>query len=165
MRLFTLPSLFRCCCVALAVSAGVAALTGCLAYEPGTYADNSGGYSSPGSSGGAHTGVYINGQQVDYNQWVTLSTAVGTPIAPGSYWVDPNSGWAGYMGNATPLVNVYSGEWTQAAVNGGGGYGSPADAWLSGGEWSGRMSSGTIASDGNPYNSVYSVDGEVLTLP
>ncbi len=45
------------------------------------------------------------------------------------------------------------------------GGGSPADGWLSGGEWSGSMSSGTVAPSGNVYESVYSVDGEVLTLP
>ena len=41
---------------------------------------------------------------------------------------------------------------------------SPADNWLSGKEFSGRMSSGTIDSSGQD-NDVISVNGEVLNLP
>jgi hypothetical protein len=44
------------------------------------------------------------------------------------------------------------------------GGGSPADSWLSGGEWSGGMSSGTVDSTGQG-NHVISIDGQVLDLP
>jgi hypothetical protein len=42
--------------------------------------------------------------------------------------------------------------------------GSPADRWLSGGEWHGSISSGTIDPTGEG-NHVISVGGEVLNLP
>ncbi len=44
-----------------------------------------------------------------------------------------------------------------------GSYVNQPGPWLNGNEWSGRITSGTI--DPNGPNSVYSVDGQVLTLP
>jgi hypothetical protein len=41
---------------------------------------------------------------------------------------------------------------------------SSADGWLAGHEWSGSLSSGTMDSSGQG-NDVFSVDGEVLSLP
>jgi hypothetical protein len=42
--------------------------------------------------------------------------------------------------------------------------GSPADTWLSGNEWHGHITSGTIDPTGHG-NSVFAVDGHVLDLP
>ena len=115
--------------------------------------------------GGAQaTNVHVNGQHLNDDEWVAMSNALGQPVAPGSYWLDTSTGWAGYAGNPAPVVNVFT-RATGPGYSGSAWGGSPADAWLRGGEWNGRMSSGTVAPSGDPYSSVYSVGGEVLTLP
>ncbi|MEO0604890.1 MAG: hypothetical protein AAF211_25890 [Myxococcota bacterium] len=105
------------------------------------------------------TGIFLNGRQLPATE-VTLYTLLLGPIVPGRYWLDPQ-GNVGRAGNPMPVANlVVAAQAANLAVGGR----SPADAWLSGNEWSGRMSSGTVDTSGQG-NSVYSVDGEVLTLP
>lgn len=40
----------------------------------------------------AGTGVYVNGLQLNDNQWVTASRLVGNAIPPGFYWYNPRTG-------------------------------------------------------------------------
>jgi hypothetical protein len=71
-------------------------------------------------------------------------------------------------GEPPPPVDAASSPAAPAATEAAG---SPADAWLSGSEWSGEaevggasLTGGTVDTSGGG-NDVYSVDGEVLDLP
>lgn len=48
----------------------------------------------------AGTGVYVNGQQLNYAQWVNASRMVGYPVRPGSYWYNPATGAYGTLGRS-----------------------------------------------------------------
>lgn len=87
------------------------------------------------------SGVVVNGVELSPAEVAYYEAMIG-PIPRGRYWVD-GAGNVGREGNPVPLIS-------------GGGRGSP--------QWSGRMSSGTVDRSGGG-NSVFSVDGEVLTLP
>lgn len=109
------------------------------------------------------TPVFINGRQLPAIEVQMYAMLLGT-VLPGRWWLDAQ-GNVGREGSPMPVANLVVAA-RAAGMNtmGGRGGGSPADRWLSGNEWSGRMSSGTVDTTGQG-NSVYSVDGEVLTLP
>ena len=48
----------------------------------------------------AGTGVYVNGRQLNYNQWVAASRMVGAPVQPGAYRYNPITGAYGTIGNS-----------------------------------------------------------------
>lgn len=90
---------------------------------------------------GGHTHVTLNGRRLPAQELAFYESRVGR-IRPGRYWAD-GAGNVGLEGLSTPLIQGGA-------------------AWN--GQWSGRMSSGTVDRSGGG-NSVYAVDGEVLTLP
>lgn len=51
------------------------------------------------------TGIIVNGRELPQLEWMLWSQMLGSPILPGSYWLDQN-GNAGYEGNPIPLVNL-----------------------------------------------------------
>ena len=81
---------------------------------------------------------------------ISASERGNYPAASGNY---PNA-YSGYPAGHDSYPDGYAQPITS----------SPADQWLNGNEFSGRMSSGTIDSSGQG-NDVISVDGEVLNLP
>ncbi len=112
----------------------------------------------PNASAGT-SGVFLNGRHLPVAE-VTMYAMLLGPIVPGRYWLD-GQGNVGRQGNPMPVANLVVAARAAGVAMGAT---SPASGWLSGNEWSGRMSSGTVDTSGQG-NSVYSVDGEVLTLP
>jgi hypothetical protein len=54
-----------------------------------------------------NTGVFINGRQIEMNEYAVWSQILGTWIQPGFYWLD-EFGNAGYEGIPIPLWNLYA---------------------------------------------------------
>ena len=84
------------------------------------------------SASNGNTGVLVNGRELPQAEWVVWSQVLGYWIQQGSYWFDSN-GNAGYVGNPTPVVNLYSAA-SQNAYSGNSAEG--------GGFWSTRFSAG-----------------------
>jgi len=84
------------------------------------------------SASNGNTGVLVNGRELPQAEWVVWSQVLGYWIQPGSYWFDSN-GNAGYVGNPTPVVNLYTAA-SQNAYQGNSAEG--------GGFWSTRFSAG-----------------------
>ena len=83
------------------------------------------------------TQVIVNNRELPQSEWAVWSYMLGSWIEPGNYWLDAN-GNAGYVGVATPVVNLY-----QAAMqNSYGGQGSSGDNF-----WSTRFSAGNSNAD------------------
>ncbi len=78
------------------------------------------------------TGVIVNGRELPQVEWVVWSQVLGYWIQAGSYWFD-SKGNAGYVGNPTPVVNLY----LAASQNGYQGNSSGGDNF-----WSTRFSAG-----------------------
>ncbi len=83
-----------------------------------------GGSLRPGASHG-NTGVFINGRELPVQEVLFLQQVIGSPVAPGRYWLDA-WGNAGYEGGP-PLVNLHAlsgqgsggGNWTYDSETGG----------------------------------------------
>lgn len=84
-----------------------------------------------------NTGVYVNGRQLPQSEWAVWSQLLGTPIAPGRYWLD-GSGNAGDEGNPYPTVNLY----LAAQQSSYGGQGGGGDNF-----WTSRFSAGNYNAD------------------
>ncbi len=72
---------------------------------------------SPEASGG-DTGIFINGRELPQVEWILLGQMLGSPVLPGSYWLDQH-GNAGYEGNPYPVINMLMA--AQQGAGGGGG--------------------------------------------
>lgn len=84
-----------------------------------------------------NTQVIVNNRELPQDEWAVWSYMLGYWIQPGNYWLDSN-GNAGYVGVATPVVNLY-----QAAMqNSYGGQGGSGDNF-----WSTRFSAGNSNAD------------------
>ena len=84
-----------------------------------------------------NTQVIVNNRELPQSEWAVWSYMLGSWIEPGNYWLDSN-GNAGYVGVATPLVNLY-----RAAIqNSYGGQGGSGDNF-----WSSRFSAGNSNTD------------------
>ena len=84
-----------------------------------------------------NTQVIVNNRELPQDEWAVWSYMLGYWIQPGNYWLDAN-GNAGYVGVATPVVNLY-----QAAMqNSYGGQGGSGDNF-----WSSRFSAGNSNAD------------------
>ena len=83
------------------------------------------------------TKVIVNNRELPQDEWAVWSYLLGYWIEPGNYWLDAY-GNAGYVGVATPVVNLY-----QAAVqNSYSGQGGSGDNF-----WSTRFSAGNSNAD------------------
>jgi len=83
------------------------------------------------------TKVFVNNRELPQDEWAVWSHMLGYWIEPGNYWLDAY-GNAGYVGVATPVVNLY-----QAAVqNSYRGQGGSGDNF-----WSTRFSAGNSNAD------------------
>lgn len=90
-----------------------------------------GGRLTRDASGGARTGVFINGRELHPADIALLQTI--TPVMPGRYWLDAN-GWGGYEGGPA-FFNL----WAMAAQ---------AGAGRGGNSWIHRGVGGGMGSDG-----------------
>lgn len=90
------------------------------------------------------TGVLINGREIALAEYAVWSNLLGTPIAPGSYWLDA-LGNVGYEGNPFPAANLYVVAQSRMAPGGGAG----GDNF-----WSSRFSAGNHDGNGRGYVSV-----------
>jgi hypothetical protein len=86
-----------------------------------------------------NSGVLFNGREITQFEWMMLSQLLGTPVLPGTYWLDAQ-GNAGIQGNAFPLVNLFMATQQNAGRSGGAG----GDNF-----WSSRYSAGNYTEDGS----------------
>lgn len=102
------------------------------------------GYMYPGHEYGelkrnvsnGNTNVIVNGRELPYTEWAVWSYIIKYWIQPGNYWFD-DQGYAGYVGNPTPIINMFLAA-KQNAYNGKGGSGDNF--------WSSRFSAGNYDS-------------------
>lgn len=90
------------------------------------------------SNGNSH--VLINNRELTQFEWMMLSQIVGTPVMPGSYWLDAQ-GNAGMQGSSFPLVNIFV---AQQNARKSGGNATDGDNF-----WTSRFSAGNAYSDGS----------------
>ena len=64
-----------------------------------------------------NTSVIVNGRELPQLEWMLWSQMLGSPILPGSYWLDQD-GNAGYEGNPYPVVNLLMAAQQQTAGGG-----------------------------------------------
>jgi len=115
------------------------------------------GYMHPGHDFGTlarnasngNTHVLINNRELTQFEWMMLSQLTGTPVLPGSYWLDAQ-GNAGIQGNPFPLVNLFMAAQQNVQRN---------SSNTGGGDnfWTSRFSAGNAYSDGSA--GYVSVDG------
>ncbi|MBI2836966.1 MAG: hypothetical protein HYX75_01515 [Acidobacteria bacterium] len=64
------------------------------------------------------SGVLLNGRELPVGEWIFLSQVSGSPVQPGSYWLDA-AGNAGVEGIDVPLINLFlAAQQLQAQVQG-----------------------------------------------
>ena len=88
------------------------------------------------------TGVFMNGRELPYAEWMSFSAILGAPLQRGRYWLD-GQGNAGVEGSAKAQVNLYAAYRARIAAAGGGW--SPDGGGGGGGGdnfWSSRFSAG-----------------------
>lgn len=89
------------------------------------------------------SGVLLNGRELPVGEWLFLSQVSGTPVQPGSYWLD-SAGNAGVEGIDVPLINLFLvAQQLQARMQGrAGGGGGGGDNF-----WSTTLSAGNCNAD------------------
>ncbi len=117
------------------------------------YAGHNFGRIHPKASNG-NTGVFFNGRELPYSEYLVFSQLQGYYIAQGRYWMD-SQGNAGVEGNQIAAVNFftlanqYQQQNNQNTNNGGYYYSSGQGNNGGGNAWGSRWSSGN--SDGNTH--------------
>jgi hypothetical protein len=60
----------------------------------------------PANASGGHTGVFINGREINAAERLFYQNLYNTPVQPARLWLDGRSGYFGLEGNPQPVGNL-----------------------------------------------------------